>query len=84
MSQSDKKVPVFGEKSCRSYARLMRCSHEVALNRVDDVSLTDATHPTPHPSFATQNPPSPQGEGFLFFINHGILRLCNTRKYRPL
>ena len=50
--------------SCRAYARLMRCSHAVALKIIDDVLVTDAKHPTPHPSFASQNPPSPQGEGF--------------------
>ena len=42
-----------------------------ALNKRDEVIVTDATHPTPHPSFASQNPPSPQGEGFgLLLCRH--------------
>ena len=41
--------------SCRAYARLMRCSHAVALNEIDEVKVTDATHPTPHPLHFVQH-----------------------------
>ena len=35
LGEMSKGFPLRG--SCRAYARLMRCSHEVALNRTDDV-----------------------------------------------
>ena len=37
-----------------------------------DVNFTDTMCPTPHPSFALQNPPSPKGEGYA--------PLCEVRK----
>ena len=56
--RTTKRLPLEGKLS--SKARLMRCS------RLRHYFYFDGflQNPTPHPSFATQNPPSPQGEGY--------------------
>ena len=38
----------------------MRCSHAVALNRIDEAIVTDVTHPTPHPLHFVQHLFSPK------------------------
>ena len=45
-------------------------------------------HATPHPSFASQNPPSPAGEGFLLvwclvFVVEFYLKFEKEQMYEP-